>query len=278
MPESATKRIKSDVDKRMKGAVTIIVLGASGDLAKKKTFPALFALYKNKFLPEKVQLVGYARTKMDSAEFHKRVESHLKIETDDDKRVLSEFLKICHYVEGQYDQEEYWEKLNKFVTELENKQSLKDEQKNRIFYMALPPSVFVPVATGLKKYVYGKSASTSVVIEKPFGKDYESCQELLVDIKKLYKEEEVYRIDHYLGKELAKNIMAIRFSNMIFNTFWTATHIDSVQITLKEPFGVEGRGYFDEFGIIRDVMQNRKFFKFQTVFFFLVYLMMSNIF
>lgn len=258
MPESATDKIKRDVEKRMKGGVTIIVLGASGDLAKKKTFPALYALFRNKFLPEKIQVVGYARTKMDCAEFHKRVQSHIKADIEEDKKALEEFLKICHYVEGQYDQDEYWQKLDKFVTDLETKQELKDEQKNRIFYMALPPSVFVPVATGLKKNVYGKTASTSVVIEKPFGKDSESCQELLKNISSLYKEEEVYRIDHYLGKELAKNIMTIRFSNMIFNTLWTGAHIDSVQITLKEPFGTEGRGgYFDEFGIIRDVMQNR---------------------
>ncbi|CAO0796506.1 unnamed protein product [Mucor circinelloides] len=258
MPGStASAKLKKDVDNRMKGGVTIIVLGASGDLAKKKTFPALYALFQNKFLPDKAQIVGYARTKMDCDEFHKRVVSHLKSDDPDNDQQIKDFLSICHYVEGQYDQEEYWQKLDAFVTELEDKQSLQKEQKNRIFYMALPPSVFVPVASGLRKFVYGKEATTSVVIEKPFGKDLESCNALLEDIQHLFKEEEVYRIDHYLGKELAKNIMSVRFANMIFSPLWTATHIDSVQITLKEPFGTEGRGgYFNEFGIIRDVMQN----------------------
>ena len=249
----ATDKLRKDVDERVKGGLNIVVLGASGDLAKKKTFPALYALFINDFLPEKTQIIGYARTDMDCTEFHKRVSSHL----DGDK--VKAFLERCHYVSGQYDQEDSWKTLDTYVSDLEQKQGLKDDQKNRIFYMALPPSVFVPVATGLKKFVYSKTGFTNVVIEKPFGKDLESCQALLGDIKKLYKEEEVYRIDHYLGKELAKNIMNVRFSNMIFSPLWSSEHIDSIQITLKEPFGTEGRGgYFNEFGIVRDVMQNRK--------------------
>lgn len=263
MSASASVKLRKDVEKRMKGGVTIIVLGASGDLARKKTFPALFELFQKKFLPEKSQIIGYARTKMDIAEFHKRVKSHLKIDDKSKESKVGEFLKLCHYVQGQYDQEKDWKNLDKSVADLENKQNLTDEQKNRIFYVALPPSVFVTVASGLRKYVYGKSATSAIIIEKPFGKDLESCQVITSNIKSLYKEEEIYRIDHYLGKELAKNIMTVRFSNMIFSPLWTRTHIDSVQITLKEPFGTEGRGgYFDEFGIIRDVMQNRKFYKF----------------
>lgn len=266
MPTSASNKLKKDVEERLKGGVTIIVLGASGDLAKKKTFPALFALFQNNFLPLNATIVGYARTKMDRTEFFSRIESNLKPKQDDPQKSVQEFLKMCYYVPGQYDDEKCWEELNQFVLDLETKQGLKDEQKNRIFYMALPPSVFVPVADGLRKHVYSKTASTSIIIEKPFGKDLQSCQVLLQDIQKLYKEDEVYRIDHYLGKELAKNIMTFRFANMIFCPLWSRMHIDSVQITMKEPFGTEGRGgYFDEFGIIRDVIQNRKslFFFFQ---------------
>lgn len=248
----ATERLKKQVKEQLKGGVTIVVLGASGDLAKKKTFPALYALHKNNFLPEKTNIIGYARTKMDDSEFHKRATSHIKGDTQS-------FLDICTYMAGQYDKEDVWKELDKYISDLEEKKGMAKEQKNRIFYVALPPSVFVPVATGLKKFVYSKDATTRIIVEKPFGKDSESCEELLEDYKKLFKEEEVYRIDHYLGKELAKNIMNIRFANMIFSPLWGATHIHSVQITMKEPFGTEGRGgYFDEFGIIRDVMQNRK--------------------
>lgn len=257
MPVSPSTKLKEDVKQHLKDGVTIIVLGASGDLAKKKTFPALFALFQNKFLPEKTQIVGYARSKMDTAAFHKRVKSHIKA---DDEVKLDEFLKVCHYVEGQYDQETYWQNLDRYIADLEKKHGMTDEQKNRLFYVALPPSVFVTVASGLRKYVYGQSATNTIILEKPFGKDLESCQSLIGKIKRLYKEEEIYRIDHYLGKELAKSIMTVRFSNMIFSPLWTRTYIDSVQITMKEPFGTEGRGgYFDEFGIIRDVIQNREF-------------------
>ncbi|KAG2233113.1 hypothetical protein INT48_005857 [Thamnidium elegans] len=257
MPITASDKLKKDVEERLKGGVTIIVLGASGDLAKKKTFPALFALFQNNFLPRNTTIIGYARTKMDRTEFYGRIEPHLKSKQDDPKKSVQEFLSMCHYVPGQYDDEKCWEELDQYVSGLENERGLKDEQKNRIFYMALPPSVFVSVADGLRKHVYSKTASTSIIIEKPFGKDLKSCQLLLHDIQKLYKEDEVYRIDHYLGKELAKNIMTVRFANMIFSPLWSRLHIDSVQITMKESFGTEGRGgYFDEFGIIRDVIQN----------------------
>jgi glucose-6-phosphate 1-dehydrogenase len=253
------QKLKDEVNERMKGGVTIIVLGASGDLAKKKTFPALFALFKNGILPQKTQIVGYARTKMDEKQFHERVSSNFK-KDDGSESQINDFLKLCQYVNGQYDQDESWKKLDKFVSDLEDQQGLTKSQKNRIFYMALPPSVFVSVATGLKKFVYAKEGLTQVVIEKPFGKDLDTCNELLADIKQLYKEDEVYRIDHYLGKELAKNIMTVRFANMFFDPLWDAAHIKSVQITLKEPFGTEGRGgYFDEFGVIRDVIQNRRY-------------------
>lgn len=250
------EKLKNEVGERLKGGVTIIILGASGDLAKKKTFPAIFALFKDGILPEKTQIIGYARTKMDEKEFHERVSSNIKHK---DSKMINDFLKLCQYVNGQYDQEEPWKELDKFVSDSEDKKGLQKGQKNRIFYMALPPSVFVSVAAGLKEFVYAKEGLTELVIEKPFGRDLESSKELLANFKKLYKEEEVYRIDHYLGKELTKNIMTVRFANMMFDPLWNSTHIASVQITMKEKFGTEGRGgYFDEYGIIRDVMQNRK--------------------
>jgi glucose-6-phosphate 1-dehydrogenase len=127
---------------------------------------------------------------LDCAEFHKHVK--LNIKTDDEAKV-DDFLKLCHYVSGQYDQDDSWKELDKYVSDLEEKQSFSKEQKNRLFYMALPPSVFVPVATGLRKFVYTEEGINGIVIEKPFGKDLESASELLGDIKKLFKEEEVTR-------------------------------------------------------------------------------------
>ncbi|OBZ83572.1 Glucose-6-phosphate 1-dehydrogenase [Choanephora cucurbitarum] len=252
---ATTDKLRKEVDDRLKGGLTLVVFGASGDLAKKKTFPALFALYKNGVLPEKTRIIGYARTKMEKKEFEDRIRPGLE-ENDEDNKLKS-FLDICTYHPGQYDQDEDFKKLNKYIEDIEEEQGMKDEQKNRIFYIALPPSAFVPVSKGLKEHVYSKKAKTSIIIEKPFGKDLESSNQLSKDISKLFSEEEVFRIDHYLGKEMCKNLLNVRFSNAIFNAIWSKEHIESVQVTLKEPFGSEGRGgYFDEYGIIRDVMQN----------------------
>ncbi|KAI9478041.1 MAG: glucose-6-phosphate dehydrogenase [Benjaminiella poitrasii] len=250
--------LEQGVDERMKDGVTIILLGASGDLAKKKTFPALYALFNTHFMPGKVNIVGYARTKMTREEFHKRIASSLEKDEHDSNDNISKFLDVCHYVSGQYDEDASFKRLNEFVSELEEKAQMSKEQRNRIFYMALPPGVFIAAATGLRKHVSSKEpATTSLVVEKPFGKDLESSNVLSDAIGKLYQPEQVYRIDHYLGKELAKNLMYVRFSNRIFNSIWNASQIDSVQITLKESLSTVGRGgYFDEYGVIRDVMQN----------------------
>ncbi|PKY50185.1 putative glucose-6-phosphate 1-dehydrogenase [Rhizophagus irregularis] len=242
-------------DSKLSGTTTIIVLGASGDLAKKKTYPALFGLYRNGFLPEGTSIIGYSRTKLNSTEFHARITGHMKILNDEIKNQLSEFLKLCTYVSGQYDKDEDYQKLDKAVEKAESLNI--HEERNRVFYMALPPSVFVPVAKGLKKNVYSKKGINRLIVEKPFGMDLESSRELGRALAPLWKEEETYRIDHYLGKEMVKNLLIIRFANVFFGAIWNRQSIANVQITFKEKIGTEGRGgYFDEFGIIRDVMQN----------------------
>ncbi|KAJ1947125.1 Glucose-6-phosphate 1-dehydrogenase [Linderina pennispora] len=235
---------------------TIVVFGASGDLAKKKTFPALFHLYQNGLLPKRTKIFGYARTQMDNAEFYKRVVSHFK--SDADKEKVSEFLAICKYVSGKYDVDDDFERLRAEIdaTEAdENVNTLPD--RVHVYYMALPPSVFVSVATHIKKNVYDESCVNRIIIEKPFGHDSESSKQLSQDIGALFEEKEVFRIDHYLGKEMVKNIMTLRFANVFYEAVWNRHYVSNIQITFKEPFGTEGRGgYFDEFGIIRDVMQN----------------------
>jgi len=237
----------------LKEDTVVIVLGASGDLAKKKTFPALFGLYRNGFLPKNIRIVGYARTKMDHGEYLKRVQSHIKTPTKEFEQQLDEFCKAASYVSGQYDKDESFQELEKHLQELEKGQ----KSTNRVFYMALPPSVFIPVSEHLKKNNYPKNGIARIIIEKPFGKDLPSSRELGNALRPNWKEEEIFRIDHYLGQEMVKNILILRFGNEFFGATWNRNHIDNVQITFKEPFGTEGRGgYFDEFGIIRDVMQN----------------------
>ncbi|CAG8703681.1 11108_t:CDS:2, partial [Ambispora leptoticha] len=236
------------------GQTTIVVLGASGDLAKKKTFPALFGLYRNGFLSENTHIVGYARSKMDLAQFRQRISQFIKTPVEEVKKQLGEFLELCTYISGPYDVDEGYQHLNEEFEKIE-----KDipGDKNRVFYMALPPSVFIQVAKGLKKNVYSTKGINRLIVEKPFGMDLESSRELGKALAPLWAEEETYRIDHYLGKEMVKNLLIIRFANVFFGSIWNRHSIANIQITFKETIGTEGRGgYFDEFGIIRDVMQN----------------------
>ncbi|THG95804.1 hypothetical protein EW026_g5918 [Hermanssonia centrifuga] len=236
----------------------IIVLGASGDLAKKKTYPALFSLYSNQYLPTGVKIVGYARTKMDRAEYHKRITSYIKNADEETvKTKLEEFKELTTYVSGGYEDDESFRNLNKTLEEIES--GFQGNERNRLFYFALPPSVFIPVAQHLKATCYSKSGINRIIVEKPFGKDLESARVLLGSLKQHWGEDETFRIDHYLGKEMVKNILVLRFANIAMSAAWDKNSISNVQITFKEPFGTEGRGgYFDEFGIIRDVLQNRE--------------------
>ena len=209
--------------------------------------------HRNQFLPKDIRIVGYARTKMDHDEYLKRVKSYIKVPTKEMEERLEDFCKLCTYISGQYDQDESFVNLNSHLNSLEKGRS----EQNRVFYMALPPSVFIPVSHHLRKNCYPKNGISRIIVEKPFGKDLGSSRELQKALEPDWKEEEIFRIDHYLGKEMVKNILILRFGNEFFGATWNRNHIDNVQISFKEPFGTEGRGgYFDEFGIIRDVMQN----------------------
>ncbi|KAI8867966.1 glucose-6-phosphate dehydrogenase [Ramicandelaber brevisporus] len=262
--------------KQSRPPTTIVVLGASGDLAKKKTYPALFGLFRHGLIPPATVIVGYARTKMTREDFHKRISERLK--PDAGTSQLADFLELCHYVSGGYDTDDGYQELARVVEKLEDATgrcspeleaaaaALKvsalprcDAQHlgDRIFYLALPPSVFVEVASGLKKHLYSERKNNRLVVEKPFGMDSDSSAELGKSLGALYKESEIFRIDHYLGKDMVKNLLVLRFANRFFEPVWNNSHISNVQITFKEPFGTEGRGgYFDTFGIVRDVMQN----------------------
>ncbi|KAG1907168.1 glucose-6-phosphate 1-dehydrogenase [Suillus fuscotomentosus] len=235
----------------------IVVFGASGDLAKKKTYPALFGLYRNGYLPKDVHIIGYARTKMDEEEYHKRTTSYIKNPNNDPEVAakIEEFKKLSSYVSGNYDDNPSFQNLARHMEAIEK--GYKTRGVNRLFYLALPPSVFVPVAQHVKVCCYATNGTNRIIVEKPFGKDLQSCRELLSSLKQSWQEEETYRIDHYLGKEMVKNLLVLRFANVAMGAAWDKHSISSVQISFKEPFGTEGRGgYFDEFGIIRDILQN----------------------
>merc|ERR1711899_208189 len=230
-----------------------VVFGASGDLAKKKIYPTLWSLFKENLMPNDTQIVGYARSKISVDDIRQKCQPWLKVKSGEES-LEDAFWKINFYVAGSYDTKRDFEMLNQEMTNLEEKVS---KTRNRLYYLALPPSVFASVTTAIKNTCMSPDGWNRIIVEKPFGKDSESSATLSNHLSSLFKEEQLYRIDHYLGKEMVQNLMTLRFGNRIFSPTWNRDNIASVVITFKEPFGTQGRGgYFDEFGIIRDIMQN----------------------
>ncbi|XP_015594456.1 glucose-6-phosphate 1-dehydrogenase isoform X2 [Cephus cinctus] len=228
-----------------------ITLGASGDLAKKKIYPTLWWLFRDNLLPKTTTFFGYARSKMTVAQLRQKCDPYMNLKPGQENK-YEEFWKLNHYVAGSYDSRRDFELLNQELEQFE-----KGVSAHRLFYLALPPTVFEPVTVHIRNACMGEKGWTRIIIEKPFGRDDVSSQKLSDHLATLFKEEQLYRIDHYLGKEMVQNLMTLRFGNKIFSPTWNRDNVASIQITFKEPFGTQGRGgYFDEFGIIRDVMQN----------------------
>jgi glucose-6-phosphate 1-dehydrogenase len=226
--------------------LSIIVFGASGDLSRKKTLPALHSLFYNGLLPTNVLITGYNRSVLDLATFKSKI-VFKKFPFENQQL----FLSRLEFVSGSYDKEEDFARLDEVLKRRENGPA------NRLFYLALPPTMFVPVSKGINAKCFTQSGWNRVVVEKPFGRDTASSNALSKSLGSLFAEEQIFRIDHYLGKEMVQNLVALRFANKLFSSIWNRNCISNVQITFKEPFGTEGRGgYFDEFGIIRDVIQN----------------------
>lgn len=251
--------------------LTIVVLGASGDLAKKKTFPALFSLYCEGFLPRHFRVVGFARSKMSFEHFwQKNIEPYLRslarfylsqeCEGDDacllSARPFTERFKAhVAYQAGAYDKSESFIELDVAIRGYERGFA---SCRNRLFYLALPPSVFASCVLNIKRHCWATQGGWGrVVVEKPFGKDSESSRELSQQLVAVLDEDETFRIDHYLGKEMVQTLMALRFSNLAFQPLFHRDYVECVRVTFKEDIGVAGRGgYFDEYGIVRDIMQN----------------------
>ncbi|KAA8496561.1 Glucose-6-phosphate 1-dehydrogenase [Porphyridium purpureum] len=246
----------------LKDHLTVVVIGASGDLAKKKTYPSLFALWKSHFLPEKIKIVGYARSKMSDADLRDRLRPFLvgakSVHGRTDSQV-EDFLEHCVYRSGGYEEAEAWKGVNEDLNEIEANSGMLE--CNRLFYFAVPPNVFAPAASAIKDNCWnlegGREGWKRVIMEKPFGTDLSSFESLSQHLSSVFQEEEMYRIDHYLGKEMVANLLYVRFANIMFEPLWNRHYIKSVTITFKEDIGTYGRGgYFDKVGIVRDVMQN----------------------
>ncbi|GFS33939.1 glucose-6-phosphate dehydrogenase 2 [Actinidia rufa] len=254
LPEEFKDTASFDINKD-KFTVSITVVGASGDLAKKKIFPALFALYYEDCLPEHFTIFGYARSKMTDAELRNMISRTLtcridKRENCDEK--MDQFLNRCFYHSGQYDSQNNFAELDKKLKEHEG-----GRISNRLFYLSIPPNIFTAAVRCASLSASSANGWTRVIVEKPFGRDSESSAALTNALKQYLEEDQIFRIDHYLGKELVENLSVLRFSNLIFEPLWSRQYIRSVQLIFSEDFGTEGRGgYFDNYGIIRDIMQN----------------------
>jgi len=241
------------------GPCSLVIFGASGDLAKRKLIPALYNLYKRDLLPEKFNVVGFARSDMTDGEFRERACSAIGESCEGAPSDIERFGKNFHYVRGGYDDPASYESLAKKLSGLGAE---KERQGCHLFYLATPPKIAPDIVShlagaGLLTECGEGRACARVIVEKPFGYDLESARALDQRLGEYLKESQIYRIDHYVGKETVQNMLVFRFANAIFEPVWNRDFIDHVEITTAESIGVEDRaGYFDEAGTLRDVFQN----------------------
>src|SRR2546426_4387008 len=237
----------------------LVILGASGDLTRRKLVPALWSLYAGRTLPEPFAIVGSARSEGSNDEFRRRMRAAVREFArvkPPSENVWDRFASALSYVPGDPSDPALYGKLEAALREIE---SARSGPANRLFYCATPPSLYEAIirnlgASGLAR---PQGGWTRIIVEKPFGRDYDSARALNNQLGAVFREEQIYRIDHYLGKETVQNLLVLRFANGIFEPLWNRNHVAEVQITVAESLGVETRGaYYEEAGALRDMMQN----------------------
>lgn len=235
-------------------ASLIVIFGATGDLAKRKLYPSLYQLYQKGKLSNHFAVIGVARREWSHDTLRNHVKDSVLTSTPDAKQI-DEFVSHFYYQAHDVTKTESYVDLKNLADELDEKYSL---QGNRIFYLAMAPEFFGSIAIHLKKDgLTDTNGFHRLVIEKPFGHDLESAIALNNQIRSVFSENEIYRIDHYLGKEMVQNIEVIRFANAIFEPLWNNRFISNIQITSSEEIGVEERGdYYEKSGALRDMVQN----------------------
>jgi glucose-6-phosphate 1-dehydrogenase len=239
-----------------------VIFGASGDLTRRKLLPALYNLAVSRLVPAGMSIVGFALTELSEDDFRKNMHdavAEFSRRKPIDETVWSDFASRLHYVSGKFEDQSNFGKLREKLEELDRTNGTRG---NRIYYLAVPPSAFCMVNDNLAKagLVHDPddaSKYSRIIIEKPFGRDLASGDALNADLHRVFHERQIFRIDHYLGKETVQNLVAMRFGNAIFEPIWNRNHIDHVQITVAEDIGVEGRGkFYEEAGTTRDIVQN----------------------
>ena len=228
----------------------LVVFGATGDLARRKLIPALYHRMADGQMPDGARIIGAARSEMDSDGFRKLASKALDefvSKEDLEPEIRKRFLACLHYLQLDVMTPEGWNDL---------KGMMSDDGRPQAYYLSVAPRFFGTIAEGIGN-VGLATENARIVVEKPLGRDLASARALNRQLAERFDEEQIYRIDHYLGKETVQNLMALRFANTLFEPLWNAQHIDSVQITVAESVGIEGRGpYYDNIGAARDMVQN----------------------
>ncbi|WKX17467.1 MULTISPECIES: glucose-6-phosphate dehydrogenase [unclassified Streptomyces] len=244
---------------RIAGPSGLVIFGVTGDLSRRKLMPAVYDLANRGLLPPGFSLVGFARRDWEDQDFaqvvHDAVKEHAR--TPFREEVWQQLSEGMRFIPGDFDDDNAFEQLRKAVEELD---ASRGTSGNYAFYLSVPPKFFPKVVQQLKKHGLTDAPDGSwrrAVIEKPFGHDLDSARDLNALVHEVFDPEQVFRIDHYLGKETVQNILALRFANQMYEPIWNRSYVDHVQITMAEDIGIGGRaGYYDGIGAARDVIQN----------------------
>ncbi|MBO8126947.1 MAG: glucose-6-phosphate dehydrogenase [Firmicutes bacterium] len=235
----------------------LVIFGGTGDLARRKLFPALFNLYLEKQLPEQFAVVGIGRRLKDRGEYLESIVASIReFSRKTDPGHCADFLSHVHFFQMDITATESWDRLQEYLLDLDSKYHT---QGNQLYYLSVAPQQFIPIVDQLKAHGMNRAAGSwrRLIIEKPFGKDLTSARQLNRKITGAFSESDIFRIDHYLGKGMLQNILVIRFANSVFEDVWNYKYIDHVQIRASEMVGVEDRGaYYDQTGALRDMVQS----------------------